>query len=98
LIFLTATDSTHHLREAVRDQNPPVNLISLFEMESSKVDWSSFQPQDESVELRETKTLRPHQTHAIDSVEAGFKRADRGKLIYIPQKIHKHYHTSPHTY
>jgi predicted helicase len=30
LIFLTATDSTHHLREAVKDQHPPVNLVSLF--------------------------------------------------------------------
>lgn len=40
LIFLTATDSTHHLREAVKDQHPPVNIVSLFELENSKIDWS----------------------------------------------------------
>ena len=81
LIFLTTTNSTHHLREAVRDQQPPVNLISLFELENSKIDWASFQPQIESVILRETKTLRPHQTTAVDSAVVGLAEADRGKLI-----------------
>lgn len=36
LIVLTATESTHHLREAVKDQHPPVNLITLFELENSR--------------------------------------------------------------
>jgi predicted helicase len=81
LIFLTATSSTHHLREAVKDQHPPVNLISLFELENSKIDWASFQPQIETVKLRETKTLRPHQMTAVDRAVAGLVAADRGKLI-----------------
>ncbi len=81
LIFLTTTNSTHHLREAVRDQQPPVNLISLFELENSKIDWASFQPQIDVVKLRETKSLRPHQSIAVNSVVAGLARADRGKLI-----------------
>ena len=81
LIFLTTTNSTHHLREAVRDQQPPVNLISLFELENSKIDWASFQPQIDVIKLRETKSLRPHQTTAVDSAVAGLAQADRGKLI-----------------
>lgn len=81
LIFLTATDSTHHLREVVKDQYPPVSLISLFELENSKIDWGSFQPQADSVKLKEKKTLRPHQEQAISNVVSGFENADRGKLV-----------------
>jgi predicted helicase len=81
LIFLTATDSTHHLREAVKDQHPPVNLISLFELEYSKIDWASFKPQADSVKLKAKKTLMPHQRQAVDSVATGFTKADRGKMI-----------------
>lgn len=81
LIFLTATGSTHHLREAVQDQNPPVNIISLFELEHSKIDWSSFKPTSEAVKLQRKKTLMPHQLTALERVTAGFAAADRGKMI-----------------
>ena len=81
LLFLTATDSTHHLREAVRDQSPPVNLVSLFELEISKIDWASFQPQSTTVTLKEKKILRPHQVQAVSQVLEGLKSLDRGKLI-----------------
>lgn len=81
LIFLTATGSTHHLREAVRDQQPPVNLVSPFELENSKIDWTSFQPQNETVTLRGTKTLKDHQVVAVTKAVNGLAQADRGKLI-----------------
>jgi predicted helicase len=81
LLVLTATDSTHHLREAVKDQHPPVNLISLFDLENSKIDWSSFKPQSEAVKLKTKKTPRPHQQQALAAVTAGLKQADRGKMI-----------------
>ena len=81
LLVLTATDSTHHLREAVKDQHPPVNLISLFDLENSKIDWSSFKPQSEDVKLKSKKTLHPHQQQALAAVTAGLNQADRGKMI-----------------
>jgi predicted helicase len=81
LIFLTATNSTHHLREAVQEQNPPVNLISLFELENSKIDWASFKPQVDTIALKSKKTLMPHQRQAVSSVTAGLAVATRGKMI-----------------
>ena len=81
LLFLTATASTHHLRELVREQHPPVGLISLFELENSKIDWASFKPQADTVKLKAKKTLRPHQEQAIAGVTAGLAAAHRGKLI-----------------
>lgn len=81
LIFLTATNSTHHLREAVQEQHPPVNLISLFELENSKIDWGSFKPQADSIKLKNKKTLMPHQQQAVASVVAGLAKAERGKMI-----------------
>ena len=81
LIFLTATDSTHHLREAVQDQHPPVNLVSMFEMENSKIDWASFKPQADTVKLKVKKTLFPHQKQAVADVASGLAKADRGKMI-----------------
>jgi predicted helicase len=81
LIVLTATDSTHHVREAVKDQHPPVNLISLFDLENSKIDWASFKPQTEAVKLKTKKTPLPHQLQALSAVTAGLAKADRGKMI-----------------
>lgn len=80
LIFLTATKSSGHLRNAVQDQQPPVSLITLFDLENSQIDWSRYQP-DVAPKLKPKKTLRPHQQHAVDDVLAGLSKADRGKLI-----------------
>ncbi|HNR22205.1 MAG TPA: DEAD/DEAH box helicase family protein [Steroidobacteraceae bacterium] len=80
LIFLTATKSSGHLRKAVEDQQPPVSLVTLHDLENSRIDWSRYQPQAAPV-LKPKKTLRPHQKAAVDAVLAGFASADRGKLI-----------------
>ncbi|TAN13142.1 MAG: hypothetical protein EPN34_02420 [Burkholderiaceae bacterium] len=80
LIFLTATKSTRHLRDAVQDQNPPVSLVTLLELEASQIDWSQYQTAAPVV-LKPRKTLRPHQQTALDRVQAGLQSADRGKLI-----------------
>ncbi|HEY4370987.1 MAG TPA: type ISP restriction/modification enzyme [Burkholderiales bacterium] len=81
LIFLTATDSTHHLREAVKDQYPPVSLVTLLELEASKIDWASFEPGNKNATLKEKKSLRPHQVTAVEGAVTGLAQAPRGKLI-----------------
>jgi predicted helicase len=81
LIIHTTTDSTNHLKNALADQHPPVNLISLYDLENSKIDWSAYQPGAENVLLQPGKELRDYQTKAIENVLAGLKLADRGKLI-----------------
>jgi predicted helicase len=80
LIFLTATKSTGHLREALQGQKTPVSLVTLHDLEASQIDWSKYQPGAQPV-LRPQKHLRPHQQHALDAVKAGLAGADRGKLI-----------------
>ncbi len=80
LIVATTAHWSEHAEDALRDQQPPVNRIDLYDLENSLVDWSRYQPKAEVV-LRPRKTLRPHQTHALQDVVAGLKTADRGKLI-----------------
>ena len=80
LIFLTATKSTGHLREALQGQKTPVSLVTLHDLEASLIDWSKYQLGAKPV-LKPQKQLRPHQQHALDAVKAGLADADRGKLI-----------------
>ena len=80
LIFLTATRSSTHLRNAVQEQQPPVSLVTLFDLEGSQIDWSRYAAAATPT-LKPKKTLRPHQLHAVQDVLAGLANADRGKLI-----------------
>ncbi|MDM4772408.1 DEAD/DEAH box helicase family protein [Solimonas sp. SE-A11] len=80
LIFLTATKSSGHLRNAVQDQQPPVSLVTLLDLENSQIDWSRYQQHAAPV-LKPKKALRPHQQNAVADVLGGLAKADRGKLI-----------------
>ncbi len=68
--------------EAIRNQNPPVIRINLFDLTEAPVDWEKL---DEGVHgeaaRTEKKTLRPHQQEALEKTHEHFKTADRGKLI-----------------
>lgn len=81
LIVLTATRATTHLQAALADQNPPVNLITLYDLERSKIDWQAWTPDLPTAPLKARKELRPYQETAIADVTAGLATADRGKLI-----------------
>ncbi|MDE2464534.1 MAG: DEAD/DEAH box helicase [Alphaproteobacteria bacterium] len=80
LIFLTATKSTGHLRDALQGQKTPISLVTLFDLENSQIDWSKYRL-DTPVVLKPKKTLLPHQQTALKAVEAGLQEANRGKLI-----------------
>lgn len=80
LIFLTATKSTGHLREALQGQKTPINLVTLHDLDASQIDWSKYQPGAKPV-LKPQKVLRPHQQTALTAVKVGLAKADRGKLI-----------------
>ena len=54
--------------------------ISLSDLEKSRIDWASYF-RDQSVTLKEPKSLRPHQQEALDAVREGLSEADRGKLV-----------------
>jgi predicted helicase len=80
LLFLTAHKASEHVIKLVQQRDKPVNIISLFDLEASQIDWAQFQPKAAPV-LKPRKTLRPHQKTALEMVEAGLQSADRGKLI-----------------
>lgn len=80
IIVTTTSNWSEHAEEALRDQQPPVNKIDLFDLETSQIDWSKYQPQ-QPVHLKPQKTLRDHQITAVRRVVSGLEQADRGKLI-----------------
>ncbi|MDP3331461.1 MAG: type ISP restriction/modification enzyme [Methylococcaceae bacterium] len=82
-IIVSTTDKwSKHAEAALEDQQIPVIRLGVADLANSPIDWSRFSiknPQD--ITLKEKKSLRPHQQAAFEKVEAGFKTADRGKLI-----------------
>ncbi len=80
VIVTTTNNWTENAEDALMGQQPPVTKIDLYDLETSQIDWAKFQPKKEPV-LKEQKILRPHQERALKEVTAGFKDADRGKMI-----------------
>jgi predicted helicase len=68
--------------EAIKNQNPPVTRLNLFDLQESPVDWEKLE-QGISGELSRTpqKILRTHQKEALEKTHECFKVADRGKMI-----------------
>ncbi|MBS4057375.1 MAG: DEAD/DEAH box helicase [Bacteroidales bacterium] len=68
--------------EAIRNQNPPVTRINLFDLIEAPVDWKKIEEGVHGEAARTPKkTLRPHQKDALEKTHEHFKTADRGKLI-----------------
>ncbi|WP_022662570.1 DEAD/DEAH box helicase [Paucidesulfovibrio longus] len=80
IIVSTTNHWSEHAEEALRDQQPPVSKIDLFDLENSQIDWASYQPQQQPT-LRAKKHPLDHQQKALDAVREGLESADRGKLI-----------------
>lgn len=80
IIVSTTANWSTHAEDALQDQNPPVSKIDLNDLENSQIDWAKYQPGKAPV-LQAKKSLRPHQTNALNAVIEGFKTAERGKLI-----------------
>lgn len=80
VIVSTTNHWSEHAEDALRDQQPPVSKIDLYDLENSQIDWARYQPKTPAA-LRQRKALRPHQKTALGEVVAGLKTADRGKLI-----------------
>jgi predicted helicase len=84
LIISTTEKWGSHAEEALDGQQIPVTRIGLADIAASPVDWDIVWPKPgEKIELRlgHKKSLRPHQTEAVDAVFSGFADHDRGKLI-----------------
>ena len=66
--------------EMITGQTIPVVRLSLTHLRESPIDWTIFGLRGEAV-LTEKKSLREHQTEALDAVRSGLSEADRGKLV-----------------
>ncbi len=80
IIVSTTNHWSEHAEDALRDQQPPVSKIDLFDLENSQIDWARYQPKTPP-KLKEKKQPRLHQQDALEAVRAGLQQADRGKLI-----------------
>lgn len=68
--------------EAIRNQNPPVTRINLFDLIEAPVDWDKLEKGVHGEAARTPKkSLRPHQQEALAKAHEYFKTHDRGKLI-----------------
>jgi predicted helicase len=82
LLFLTTYEASHHVNAAIQQRDKPVNIIDMFALEASVIDWgATFKAPQQAVQLKETKDLRDYQKTAIANVIEGLGLADRGKLI-----------------
>lgn len=82
MVISTSDNWGSNAEDAVEDQNPPVQRLRVQDLDDSSIDWSRFELAKPG-ELTRKAAKQPfsHQVTAIDKVIAGFKSADRGKLI-----------------
>lgn len=80
LLFLTTYQASEHVNNLVQGRDKPLNIVSLFDLENSQIDWANYQP-SKAPELREKKQLRPHQVSALNAVTLGLQTHARGKMI-----------------
>lgn len=80
IVVSTVAEWTDNAIDMMDNQNPPVSMINLSELEQSSIDWDEYY-KDHEVKFVEKFELRPHQQEAHNAVLNGLKDADRGKLI-----------------
>ncbi|MHB8191380.1 MAG: type ISP restriction/modification enzyme [Ferrimicrobium sp.] len=82
LIVATTDHWNTNATNTLKDQRPPVQRLGLSDLLESLIDWSKFDPMiPDRLPRLSVRQLRDHQRAAIDDVKAGFREADRGKLI-----------------
>ena len=72
----------NNAEEAIKNQQPPVSRVGLFDLEHSSVDWEKLMQglTGDNAQLP-GKQPREHQLRAISEANKYFKENDRGKLI-----------------
>lgn len=81
-IFDTAKGWSKNADETLEGQLVPVQRVDVGYFEDAGIDWSDYSwTTPEVLPTTGPKTLRPHQTRALDDVRRGLATADRGRLI-----------------
>jgi predicted helicase len=82
MIVSTTDKWSKNAEDALEHQQIPVTRLRVQDLDQSPIDWSDYKlnrPQD--IKLKPKKKLRKDQEVALADVQAGLKKADRGKLI-----------------
>jgi predicted helicase len=67
---------------ALKNQNPPVTRINLYDLQEAPVDWEKLESGIHGEKSRITdRQIKPHQKDALEKAHEYFKTNDRGKLI-----------------
>lgn len=80
----TTSKWNSNAEESIRNQDPPVSRISLFDLQNSSVDWEKLHNRQVGSSARqEGKTLRKHQLEAISAANRYYEeeKHNRGKMI-----------------
>ncbi|MDZ5662354.1 type ISP restriction/modification enzyme [Nocardioides sp. S-58] len=81
-IFDTAKGWSKNADETLEGQMVPVQRVDIGYMEDAGIDWSVYSwSTPEVLPTTGPKTLRPHQSRALDDVRRGLATADRGRMI-----------------
>lgn len=68
--------------EAIKNQNPPVVRLGLFDLLEAPVDWEKLDNGITGEQSRiSDRDLKPHQKEALENTHEYFKANNRGKLI-----------------
>jgi predicted helicase len=68
--------------EAIKNQNPPVSRLGLFDLMEAPVDWEKLENGITGEKSRiADRDLKPHQKEALENSHEHFKTHNRGKLI-----------------
>ncbi|MFZ1682078.1 MAG: DEAD/DEAH box helicase family protein, partial [Rhizobiaceae bacterium] len=68
--------------EAIKNQDPEVIRLGLYELQSAPVDWKKLEDgQDGDASRTAKKSPYKHQKEAVDLAHAHFKEHDRGQMI-----------------
>jgi len=69
-------------QEAIKNQSPAVSRVNLNDLYDAPIDWQKLEQDITGNDARlAKKTLRAHQTQAVENTYTHFMNADRGKLI-----------------
>lgn len=80
-IIVSSTNHwSEHAEDSLRDQQPPVSKIDLFDLENSQIDWGRYQPQTPPA-FKEKKQPRPHRQDALEAIRERLQQFERGKLV-----------------
>ena len=82
-LWISTTNKwSSNAEEAIQNQHPPLTRLNLYDLQNAPVNWEKLEEGVHGEKAQTAKkTLRPHQTKAVEDAHNYFKDNDRGKLI-----------------